>query len=122
MKSKVEKELSECKAGYRTNRGTTDMPFVLLNIIEKVNYTYFKTCITFIDYNRAFDSVIHNTLFETMCVLGFPKHLFYPPCILTSKLRSDGLIKYRVIQILKTVCDKDVSSLHIYSDCTLSKS
>ena len=75
MKSKVEQELSDCQAGYRKNRGTTDMLFVLQNIIEKVNNTDLETFITFIDYSKAFDSVIHNTLFETMCVLGFPKHL-----------------------------------------------
>ena len=51
------------------------MLFVLQNIIEKVNNTDLETFITFIDYSKAFDSVIHNSLFETMCILGFPKHL-----------------------------------------------
>ena len=49
MKSKVEQELSDCQAGYRKNRGTTDMLFVLQNIIEKVNNTDLETFITFID-------------------------------------------------------------------------
>ncbi|GFR99677.1 endonuclease-reverse transcriptase [Elysia marginata] len=35
MKCKVEEELSDCQAGYRANRGTTDMLFVLQIIIEK---------------------------------------------------------------------------------------
>ncbi|GFS26230.1 endonuclease-reverse transcriptase [Elysia marginata] len=36
MKCKVEEELSDCQAGYRANRGTTDMLFVLQIIIEKI--------------------------------------------------------------------------------------
>ena len=44
---------SDCQAGCRTNRGTTDMTFVLLDIIEKVNNTDFNTCITCIDYIKA---------------------------------------------------------------------
>jgi hypothetical protein len=33
---KAEEELSDCQAGYRSNRGTTDMLFVLQIMIEKI--------------------------------------------------------------------------------------
>ena len=59
MKKKVEEELSDCQAGYRANRGTTNMLFVLQIIIEKVRDSNCETFITFIDYSKAFDSVIH---------------------------------------------------------------
>jgi len=75
LKQKVEYELSDCQAGYRKNRGTTDMLFVLQNIIDKVKSTTEELYITFIDYSKAFDSVIHNHLFETMDKMGFPRHL-----------------------------------------------
>ena len=69
MRKKAEEKLSDCQAGYRSNRGTTDMLFVLQIMIEKLRN------ITFIDYSKAFDSVIHHHLFETMLQLGFPRHL-----------------------------------------------
>ena len=75
MKYKVELELSDCQAGYRINRGTIDMLFVLQNIIEKIQATNEELFITFIDYSKAFDSVIHEHLYETMHKLGFPRHI-----------------------------------------------
>ena len=35
LRKKVEFELSECQAGYRSNRGTIDMLFVIQILIEK---------------------------------------------------------------------------------------
>ena len=75
MKQKVEQELSECQAGYRANRGTTDMLFILQIIIEKIRDSNNEGFITFIDYSKAFDSVIHSKLLEVMTKMAFPKHL-----------------------------------------------
>ena len=75
MKPKVEAELSDCQAGYRSNRGTTDMLFTLQILIEKVRNTDQEAFITFIDYSKAFDSVSHIHLFHTMMKLGFPHHI-----------------------------------------------
>ena len=75
LKAKVEMKLSDCQAGYRKGRGTTDMLFVLRLIIEKIRNTEDEAFITFIDYSKAFDSVNHNHLFKTMIDLGFPQHL-----------------------------------------------
>ena len=75
MKQKVEQELSECQAGYRANRGTTDMLFVLQIIIEKLKDSNDEGFITFIDYSKAFDSVIHSKLRETKTKMAFPKHI-----------------------------------------------
>ena len=75
LKPKIEEELSDCQAGYRSNRGTTDMLFVLQILTEKIKSTDEEVFITFIDYSKAFDSVIHLHLFNTMVKMGFPKHL-----------------------------------------------
>ena len=75
MRSKVEDELSDCQAGYRANRGTTDMLFVLQIVIEKIRDSHEGGVITFIDYSKAFDSVIHAKLIEVMTNMAFPKHL-----------------------------------------------
>ncbi|GFR74930.1 retrovirus-related Pol polyprotein from type-2 retrotransposable element R2DM [Elysia marginata] len=75
MKCKVEEELSDCQTGYRANRGTTDMLFVLQIIIEKIRDGNEEGYITFIDYSQAFDSVIHSKLLDIMTEMGFPQHL-----------------------------------------------
>ena len=75
MRKKVEEELSDIQAGYRSNRGTIDMLFTLQNLIEKIRNTEEEAFITFIDYSKAFDSVKHHRLFEIMLEMGFPKHL-----------------------------------------------
>ena len=66
LRNKVDFELSECQAGYRSNRGTIDMLFVLQILIEKVRNTRDEAFITFIDYSKAFDSVIHQHLFKVL--------------------------------------------------------
>ena len=59
LKPKVEEELSDRQAGYRKNRGTIDMLFVLQILIEKIRNTDQEMFMIFIDYSKAFDSVIH---------------------------------------------------------------
>ena len=75
LRQKVEFELSECQAGYRSNRGTIDMLFILQILIEKIRNTKEEAFITFIDYSKAFDSVIHHHLFKVLEEMGFPRHL-----------------------------------------------
>ena len=75
IKIKVEQELSDCQAGYQSNRGTIDMLFSLQLLIEKVRNSEDEAFIIFIDYSKAFDSVNHNQLFDTMKKMGFPTHL-----------------------------------------------
>ena len=43
IKQKVEFELSDNQAGYRMNRGTTDMLFVIQHLLEKIRDTI-KRC------------------------------------------------------------------------------
>ena len=75
MKKKVEEELSDCQAGYRANRGTVDMLFSLQLLIEKIRNSTEEAFLVFIDYSKAFDSVKHHHLFNTMFEMGFPRHL-----------------------------------------------
>ena len=51
------------------------MHFVLQLLIEKLRNNSQEALVTFIDYSKAFDSVIHTELFATMDKMGFPKHL-----------------------------------------------
>ena len=65
LRKKVEEELSDVQAGYRSNRGTIDMLFKLQNLIEKIRNTEEEAFIIFIDYSKAFDNVSHPKLFKT---------------------------------------------------------
>ena len=51
------------------------MLFVLQIVIEKIRDSHEGGVITFIDYSKAFDSVIHAKLIEVMTNMAFPKHL-----------------------------------------------
>ena len=51
------------------------MLFVLQIIIEKIKDSNDEGFITFIDYSKAFDSVVHSKLLETMTKMAFPKHI-----------------------------------------------
>ena len=51
------------------------MLFILQIIIEKIRNTRDEAFITFIDYSKAFDSVIHKHLFKVLTEMGFPAHL-----------------------------------------------
>ena len=62
MGKKVEEELCDVKAGYRSNRGTFGMFFTLQNLIKKIRNTEEEALIIFIDYSMAFDSVKHHRL------------------------------------------------------------
>ena len=75
MRAKIEEELSDCQAGYRSNRSTIDMLFTLQLLIEKIRNSVEEVYLTFIDYSKAFDSVKHHRLFYVMMTMGFPKHL-----------------------------------------------
>ena len=55
MRKKAEEELSDCQAGYRSNRGTTDMLFILQIMTEKIRNSNQEAFITFIDYSKATD-------------------------------------------------------------------
>lgn len=75
IKAKIEQELPDSQAGFRSNRGTTDMLFTIQILIEKTRQTNQEAFITFIDYSKAFDNVDHLCLLNTMLTMGFPEHI-----------------------------------------------
>ena len=91
MKQKIEDELAEEQAGFRTGRGTGDILCALQIMIEKLNEVHQEAYIIFIDYSKAFDSVEHEKLFQTLIEMGFPTHLV----ALIQSLYTDEEIKIR---------------------------
>ena len=66
-------ELSDVQAGFREGRGTRDQIANIHWIIEEASE--FQENICFIDYNKAFDCVVHNKLWKILQGTGIPDHL-----------------------------------------------
>ena len=121
LKPKVEEELSDCQAGYRKNRGAIDMLFLLQILIEKIRNTDQEMFMVFIDYSKAFDSLIHQSLFHFMIKMGFPRHLVS----LIASLYTDQKAAVRwnnqnckFFNIAKGVRQGFILSPHLFSLCT----
>ena len=78
LEQKLEEGISDTQAGFRRGRGTRDQVFALKIVIQKFREFYVDTSgiyVTFVDYAKAFDSVIHSRLWSTMRNMGFPGHI-----------------------------------------------
>ena len=63
---------------FLRDRGTRDQVFALKIIVEKFREFHVDTSgiyLSFVDYEKAFDSVIHSKLWSTMRDMSFPGHI-----------------------------------------------
>ena len=75
MQTKLEEEIGEEQAGFRSGMGTRDQILNLKMVIEK-NREYGKNIyLCFIDYRKAFDMVSHELLWKGMLEMGFSSHI-----------------------------------------------
>ena len=68
----VNSKLREEQAGFRIGRGTVEHIFILRNIIEQVVEGQETLYITFVDFEKAFDSVHQESLWKIMESYGIP--------------------------------------------------
>ncbi|KAI8484505.1 hypothetical protein Bbelb_377760 [Branchiostoma belcheri] len=68
----AEHHLPESQCGFRANRGTTDMVFVLRQLQEKCREQNKGLYITFVDLSKAFDTVSRKSLWMILERLGCP--------------------------------------------------
>ena len=68
----AEYHLPESQCGFRANRGTADMVFVLRQLQEKCREQNKGLYITFVDLTKAFDTVSRKGLWQIMERLGCP--------------------------------------------------
>ena len=71
----VNGEHPDVQAGFRKGRGTRDQIANICWIMEKVREFQKNIYFCFIDYNKAFDCVDHNKLWEILKERGIPDHL-----------------------------------------------
>ena len=72
VSSIVEECLTESQCGFRANRGTTDMVFVLRQVQEKCREQNKGLYVTFVDLTKAFDTVSRPGLWLILERLGCP--------------------------------------------------
>ena len=75
IKKGVDNILRKEQAGFRENRSTTDQIFTLRNILEQVNEWNAILYTHFIDFEKAFDSVHRESLWNIMSMYGIPEEL-----------------------------------------------
>ena len=68
----AEEHIPESQCGFRANRGTTDMVFVLRQLQEKCREQIKGLYVTFVNLTKAFDTVSRKGLWQTMERLGCP--------------------------------------------------
>ena len=71
----VNYELPDVHASFRKGRGTGDQIANIRWIIEKARKFQKNIYFCFIDYDKAFDCVDHNTLWKILREMGIPDHL-----------------------------------------------
>lgn len=79
MSYHVHREMAEEQFGFVPGKGTTEAIIALRNILEKATQknNEEELWVLFIDYSKAFDSVYHPALWQTLLEFGFPQHIVW---------------------------------------------
>jgi len=72
IKQGIDKQLREEQAGFRSGRSCNDQIFVLRTIVEQSIEWNSSLYINYIDFEKAFDSVHHPSLWKILELYGFP--------------------------------------------------
>lgn len=75
IKKGVDNILRKEQSGFRENRSTIDQIFTLRNILEQVNEWNATLYTHFIDFEKAFDSIHRESLWNIMSIYGIPEKL-----------------------------------------------
>ena len=72
MPTIAQKNTPESQCGFRSNRGTVDIIFMLRQIQEKFREKNMGLYAAFVDLTKAFDTVSRDGLWEILALLGCP--------------------------------------------------
>ena len=113
MDKRLEEVLGEEQAGFRPNRSTKDMIFVIRQLAEKF-IEYNKTIYnTFIDYSKAFDTIWREFMWKVMYHFGFTKKLIEAIKALYDNNQSAVIVGGEITDFFK-------SSIGVLQGCILS--
>ena len=100
-------ELSDDQAGFRRGRGTRDQTANIHWIIEKAREFQKNIYFCFIDYAKAFDSVVHNKVWKILQVKGIAVNL-------TCLLRNLYADFWTLWEKARVGCFERTASKHVY--------
>lgn len=111
IKIKMQEEISVKQAGFREGRGTRDQIINDRNVIENARTTNIHCIMSFIDYSKAFDCVIHNEMWEVVQRMSFPNYIIdlmstlykHPESLVRTSGGEHRLVQYRK-RTLSRVC------------------
>jgi hypothetical protein len=72
IRSALDNSLRENQGGFRPGRSTVDQIFALRQILELRNEFQQPTCVAFVDFKAAFDSIDRSRMYRVLSDLGLP--------------------------------------------------
>ena len=109
----VNQELPDVQAGFRKVRGTKDQIANTCWIIEKAREFQKNIYFCFIDYDKVFDCVDHNKLWQVLKEMGIPDHL---TCLLRNLYAGQKL----TVRTLHGTMDWFKTGKGVHQGCILS--
>ena len=100
----VDKVISQQACGFRANKSCRDAVFSLWRRMERKWRAKEGFIITFIDFSKAFDSLVWDTLWRIMACLGCPKKMIavvkslYTQSTISIRLSKDGELAPKFVQ------------------------
>ena len=88
IKDRVDKELKNGQAGFRKGRSTVERLSILRNIIEQSVECQAGLCINFVDFEKAFDSVHRESLWNIMRCYGIYQKNSFEWCNYFTKIHN----------------------------------
>jgi hypothetical protein len=71
------KVINKCQIGFQPKARTSDHMFVLKTLIQKYNSSNSKLYTCFIDFSKAFDTVLHSALLYRLCQIDIRGPFYY---------------------------------------------
>ena len=94
----IDAKLREEQAGFRPNRGCIDHIFTIRNILEQCIEWNSKLILNFVDFQKAFDSVNRESIWQILAAYGIPAKIItlikafynnYECCVLNNGQQSE---------------------------------
>ena len=111
-------QLLDVQAGFIKGKGTTDQIANIHWIMEKAREFQKNIYFCFIDYAKAFDSVVHNKLWKILKEMGIPDHL---TCFLRN-LYAEYIMKNAGLEETQAgfkIAGRNIKNLRYADDTTL---
>ena len=91
IRSKVEPILRKNQNGFRPGRSTIGQILTLRRIIEEITFYNKTAALIFVDFNKAFDSVNRDAMFEILELYGIPGEIVYAVKVLYTNTQATVL-------------------------------